>query len=290
MTISKKYRVDPGVEGMTFGCDPEMFIVNGEGHAVCPTFIPGTKEEPFKVDGGAIQRDGMAAEINIDPVDNYQDWHDKIKAVVNEVQKRLPSGHKISFQPSMKFTEEEWNKAPDDAKEMGCEPDYNAWTMDMNPSPDADKLPRVRAAGGHIHFGWTKGEDVTNLDHVTDCCDLAKMLDWCLALWACRIDKDNVRRQLYGKAGSIRVKDYGVEYRVLSNFWLKDDNHMLTTWNRTMRAINRMSKDFYPGNVGLRGNNPTSKFTFNDRVIASVNSGSIDNYLAEHFYRPIITI
>jgi hypothetical protein len=35
-------------------------------------------------------------------------------------------------------------------------------------------------------------------------------------------DKDNaVRRKKYGRAGEYRVKPYGLEYRVLSNFWLR---------------------------------------------------------------------
>ncbi len=61
--------------GFTFGCDPELFVINDEGVFVSAEgLIPGDKQNPYKVPGGAIQVDGMAAEFNIDPVTNYADF------------------------------------------------------------------------------------------------------------------------------------------------------------------------------------------------------------------------
>ena len=62
MTVAVK-----AMEGMTFGCDPELFVVNGNDEFVYPEWIPGNKEEPHPVEHGAVQIDGMAAEFNIDP-------------------------------------------------------------------------------------------------------------------------------------------------------------------------------------------------------------------------------
>jgi hypothetical protein len=42
------------------------------------------------------------------------------------------------------------------------------------------------------------------------------------------MDKGDLRKQLYGKAGAFRPKPYGAEYRVLSNFWVFDTK--LTGW------------------------------------------------------------
>jgi hypothetical protein len=51
------------------------------------------------------------------------------------------------------------------------------------------------------------------------------------------------RRKLYGGAGAYREKDYGFEYRTLSNFWVFDPK--LTKWafEQTDRAV----QDAYNG-------------------------------------------
>ena len=50
-------------------------------------------------------------------------------------------------------------------------------------------------------------------------------------------DQGHLRKQLYGKAGAFRPKPYGVEYRVLSNFWIFDKEKTNTVWNLTERAV-----------------------------------------------------
>ncbi len=41
-----------------------------------------------------------------------------------------------------------------------------------------------------------------------------------------KYDKDTARRELYGKAGAFREKDYGVEYRTPSNYWITSQDMM----------------------------------------------------------------
>ena len=53
-------------------------------------------------------------------------------------------------------------------------------------------------------------------------------MDVFLGLPSIFLDKDNTRREMYGKAGAFRLCNYGVEYRTLSNFWIKKQT--LVTW------------------------------------------------------------
>lgn len=109
---------------------------------------------------------------------------------------------------------------PFDVKRLGCEPDFNAWTSKVNPTPKTAKP--IRTAGGHIHLGWQeKGQGVTDL-HFGDCVRVVRQLDSTLYVMSHFWDNNQERRELYGKMGAFRPKEYGVEYRPLSNAWLTD--------------------------------------------------------------------
>jgi hypothetical protein len=271
----------PAMAGLTFGCDPELFVLDAEGVAVCADgLIPGTKTDPYKVPGGAVQVDGMAAEFNIDPVTTFEDFQSNCKLVMGSLKKMLPKGYTLSAVPAMEFTEKVWEESPDHAKELGCSPDFNAWTLEANPPPTPPEGSRLRTASGHIHVGWTNDIDPFNPDHIGHCVDLVKQLDWFLGTWSVTVDKDNRRRSLYGKAGAMRFKPYGVEYRVLSNFWLTTPNRMEKMWDRTQTAIHSMRDRCLP-----------DKFpTWNNRIIRSINESNIDAKLRYEFHNPIMSI
>ena len=236
------------MEGLTFGADPELFIINPAGDFVSAAgMIPGDKANPYKVEGGAVQVDGMAAEFNIDPVTNYTDFKKNITKVRKQLQDMLPKGYKLVATPTATFSQAEWDRSPEESKILGCSPDFDAWRKTVNPVPDSSDL--VRHAGGHLHIGWTEGADTSDGMYVQSSIDLIRQLDWFLATWSILKDSDNLRRSSYGKAGAMRFKPYGVEYRTLSNFWLdtdKDPYILLEVWNRMQSAINRMQTDFLP--------------------------------------------
>lgn len=271
------------LKGFKFGCDPELFILDQKGEPVCAEgLIPGTKSDPYPVLGGAVQVDGMAAEFNIEPADNYASFQGRVRTVMTELFKMLPKGYTFSDKPVVTFSEKVWEEAPDKAKELGCTPDFNAWTGLPNPPPNDPENPRMRTASGHIHLGWTEGESIADLQHLMNCQDIVKQLDWYLGAWSTTVDPYIERRRLYGKAGACRYKDYGVEYRVLSNFWLFNDN-ILPVWNRLQRGILDMRDGFLPEASGYS--------PWNGRVIKAVEEGlTNDETLTNNFQFPLLSL
>jgi hypothetical protein len=281
--VAKKTETEtilPGKEGFLFGCDPELFVFNQDGVPVCADMIPGNKRHPKKVPGGAIQRDGMAAEFNIDPVNNFEDFDKNIVLVMGALEACLPDGYTLKAVPAVTFSEQAFADAPRDATELGCSPDYNAWTGGVNPPPYCGDNPLLRTASGHLHVGWTEGQETTDLQHVMNCCDLVKQFDWYLGGWSVKEDPDPARRLLYGKAGACRFKPYGVEYRVLSNFWVTSRESRLAVWNRMQAAI-----------TDLRNNNLAERYSNYNRSLTDMIDNSIrDGFMESNFAYPLKSI
>jgi hypothetical protein len=276
------------MEGFTFGCDPELFIFNENGEPVgAEGIIPGNKWEPFAVNKGAVQVDGMAAEFNIDPASTFEEFDTNIVTVLKELKKFLPKGHTLKAVPAVTFSEEEWSKASEDSKELGCMPDFNAWEGNLNPPPDTSANPRTRCAGGHLHVGWTKDADLSDISHVLNGRDLVKQLDYYLGAWSLQKDGDPTRRSLYGKAGACRFKPYGVEYRVLSNFWVTTKTQRLAVWNRMQTAIHDMRRSFLPEAKPI---NSKRSYDFSGLLVSSINNSVRDPDLEKVFRFPISTI
>lgn len=285
MDAKKKTREETGKpkkarEGFTFGCDPEGFIFEGDKPIpASKAGIPGSKERPYRVLGGAIQVDGMAAEFNIDPVDTYEDWESNIQVVIEQLESLLPDGLCLKFVPSVVFDEDTFNKAPDKAKAIGCMPDVDAYTGQINPIPMSENV-FMRCAGGHIHLGWPTDNDARNLQHTLACRDIAKQLDWFLGAWSILNDGDKERRKTYGKAGAIRYKPYGVEYRTLSNFWVTAPELRLEVWNRMNEAVNTMAKIYVPDQLAV----------FSTKLQSAIEQGIADDSLLSVGQYPIQTL
>lgn len=210
---------------VTVGCDPEIFVApkNKKTLVTAHGLIPGNKYDPHNVLDGMVQVDGCALEFGIIPANNAYEWFDRVKSVMAQLKDMVPS-HKLLIQPTAEFETSYWERSvPDAAKELGCEPDFNAWTGEMNPKPDTTKSPTLRTAAGHIHVGWCKNKDVLDKNHIEDCRLVVKQLDYYIGIFSLIWDPDGTRRELYGKAGAYRPKPYGCEYRVPSNMWLSCD-------------------------------------------------------------------
>lgn len=267
-------------EGFQFGADPEVFVFYKNEPVSAAGLIPGTKEEPYLVEDGAVQVDGMAAEFNINPAKTFQEFNKNIGSVMKQLEAMLPKGHELRVVPSVNFSYDAMNVAPDEAKVLGCNPDYNAWTGEINPPPSDPEDPFMRCAAGHIHIGWTEGAELTDAQHTMNCRDLVKQLDWYLGGWSIRTDSDPTRRKLYGRAGAYRPKTYGVEYRVLSNFWITTRERRLAVWNRLQTAIRDMSTTYMPDLYG--SSNPS--------LVEAINTTSVNKSLENVCRYPLFTL
>lgn len=277
-------------DGFSFGADPEFFLQKNGVLVPASDYLPGNKAEPHALDKGAVQVDGMAAEFNIEPAKSYDEFTTNIVTVIKQIKGMLPKD--VTFSPliSARFDEDVWARAPEEDKELGCSPDTNAWTGDFNEMPGLEDDPRLRCVGGHVHIGWTEDALISDMQHVMNCRDLVKQLDWMLGSWSLAHDNDNVRRKLYGKAGACRYKPYGVEYRVLSNFWVTDARLRLQVWNRMQIAINTMRSMFMPEKVKNGAYKWKMEGDANDILVQSINTSQMNENLKKTYSFPITTL
>lgn len=207
---------------ITLGADPEVFLRDFNGKMISAVGkIGGTKEKPIPIPGMGniyrdeftMQEDNVALEYNIPPAYNIDDFVDYNEMALLALDDMLPADLEICIVPSAKFDPDQLNTRQ--AKRFGCDPDYNAWTGAINPSPK--KKTNLRSCGGHIHLGLDQSMNPLDIE------EIVRYMDLFLGVPSILLDFDKNRRQLYGKAGSFRFQSYGLEYRTLSNFWLNDE-------------------------------------------------------------------
>lgn len=213
----------------TVGADPEIFVKQ-KGKAVSAHgLVEGDKKNPLKTSKGAVQVDGMALEFNIDPVSagDFESFNKNIVQTVKELRTLVGSDYNFNPSPVQEFDSDYLEAQPEEAKELGCDPDFNAYTLEENPMPDGTR--NFRTGAGHIHIGWGSDIPVDNQDHFEICANFIKFMDATVGMAMTVIDQDPRRRELYGKAGAFRPKSYGVEYRTPSNVWItsKDKRKMI---------------------------------------------------------------
>jgi hypothetical protein len=216
------------------GCDPEVFIKQKGIFKSAYNLIKGDKKNPQKIRSGAVQVDGMALEFNIDPAATEDEFVFNVQDVFNQMKAMVPK-YEVVVSPVAHFDAAYMKKQPKEALELGCDPDYNAWTGEANARPDGDRP--MRTASGHIHIGWTANRSKDDMGHVNDCHIIAKQMDYYLGLTSLFYDKEVERREMYGKAGAVRYKPYGVEYRTLSNAWLKSETLMRFVYRNAVKAV-----------------------------------------------------
>lgn len=221
---------------LLIGADPEFFVKkNGEfisGH----TFECGTKSLPMKTEHGHVQVDGVALEVNVPPAETRDGFVANVLAVISDLHEIVgPAGCEVIAQPTALFDQKYFKSLPRAVRQLGCNPDYNAYTMGLNDTPNG-RVP-FRTGAGHIHLGWTKDQDTQDWSFFVACCDLARQLDYFVGLRTLKFDKDNTRRSLYGNAGAFRPKPYGMEYRVPSSAWLTDRTLMEEVYDASVAGF-----------------------------------------------------
>lgn len=219
------------------GCDPEVFVKQKGLFRSAHNLIKGDKKNPQKVRRGAVQVDGMALEFNIDPAGSEDEFCINVQDVFNQMKLMVPE-YEVVAVPVAHFTEAYMKKQPAAALELGCDPDYNAWTGMVNEKPNANRP--MRTASGHVHIGWTNNKEHDDYEHIDKAGAVGRQMDFFLGLGSIFYDDDQERREMYGLPGCVRYKPYGVEYRTLSNAWLNSENLMRWVYRSAVTGVNRL--------------------------------------------------
>jgi hypothetical protein len=216
------------------GADPEIFVGNSNGVKSIIGLIGGTKDYPMPLpigEGFAVQEDNVAMEFNIPPSPSKELFVSNIATAREFLAKTVFDMHGLSLVRSsaVSFPEEELDHPL--ARMFGCDPDFNAWTGKKNPRPNAaDK--NLRSCGGHVHIG-IKGTKYEGLEIRS----IIKACDVYLGIPSVLQDEGELRKSLYGKAGAYRPKNYGGEYRSLSNYWVFEEKKCEWVYENTERAL-----------------------------------------------------
>lgn len=211
----------------SIGCDPEFFVKNKRKIIESSKLIPedGIKFSCFAKKANSttvnIVCDGVQIEINPAPSSCRAYVGNAIAEAFKKLKDSIDNDNKITLTPVVKLSKKAMKELSDKAKTFGCAPSFNNYTSSVSVIPvDASKY-QYRSAGGHLHIG-----DVTVKKYLQKEVDLTiKFLDLICGNTCVLIDTDPAqkeRRKVYGKAGEYRLPSYGIEYRTLSNFWLKD--------------------------------------------------------------------
>ena len=229
---------------ITIGTDPEFFLSNkGEYVSSQSAKIQGTKHEPVALkNGGTIQRDNVAVEFATPPAKTRKGFVNKVKSCLIDAHGMLPDGHEMVVEPSATFDQVQLEDP--EAQEFGCDPDFNAYTVAMNEKPWCGDST-FRSCGAHIHVGGVEdhGAPIKGLEFLLEFdgkINVVKAMDLFHGIISTVLDNSEAavkRRELYGKAGCHRPTDYGVEYRVLSNYWMKSPELVMMMDSLTRDAV-----------------------------------------------------
>lgn len=206
------------------GGDPEVFVkdkLTGRVTISCGK-VGGLKGAgvpfgPKRGFGLKMLEDNVTVEFNFNAVTDAYAWSDCLSSLWNETVVHLarkglePIPTSVHNFAAADFTSEA-------AFKFGCDPDYDAYDpLDKKRIVDVTRLGNSRCCGGHIHLGYNNPSKMP-------ASAVAILCDMFIGLPSVSYDAQGLRRSYYGLAGLYRPKPYGIEYRTMSNWWLRPES------------------------------------------------------------------
>lgn len=212
---------------VTIGSDPELMLVDTKQSKVVSSIpvIKRDKHNPVLLgDGIKMYSDNVLVEAAFPPANTTSTFLTIIRRTLVRMQEYLGERYFLLPKASHIYDHVELGPKPDIMKgelpvewEIGCNPSWNVYSLENNvPPPFSDGM---RTGSFHIHLGSEK------LKTPAQKMDMIRLLDLYVGLASVIFDRDDTslsRRLLYGRAGEFRNTPYGIEYRVLSNFALRN--------------------------------------------------------------------
>lgn len=189
------------------GSDPEFILLDKNNNPVSAIGIDNSENNV------SIYADNVLVEFSHEPF-KPEHFAQGMKGVMAEVES-LVANHKEGYhfkvgQCAAHFSNEQLD-CPE-AHEIGCNPFMSAYDVTAYQVPKPYET-NDRFAGGHIHIAYDKESFPPHM--------LVQLLDEKLLPLDPNHNK-TLRSSFYGAKGSFRLKDYGLEYRAVSNWWLDE--------------------------------------------------------------------
>jgi len=249
--------------GFSFGSDPEFMVEKEDGTLVSAIKVLKGFGKYNKLSVPHDQNtfyDNVLMEFNVAPSATFRDFEEHFTTCLRFANELLgKDGLRLRQQSSATFPLSECMDK--ESLEFGCDPEFSIYKIkdgiiqQLNP-PKLPKGNTFRSCGGHIHIG----HPIATLDGGNPQM-VVKMMDLFVGNTALLINHDptaDARREIYGGAGTHRLADYGLEYRTLSNFWLRGP-----AWAEVIYRLTRLAVQLAVARPELASSLATDKETEN---------------------------
>lgn len=235
---------------ITLGADPEIFFEKSGKILGAEKIIPSEGLGDNNYGLGGVVLDGVQAELH-PPATYRANVILNLRRIFTQLKNHLDGipNVKICMAEMVEITKQELDSLGEEARLLNCKPSMNIYGI-KKAEVDGSKY-RKRSASGHIHM--TPSGAIFGRKH-DNRLRLVPILDIILGNTCVMIDRDPAqveRRKLYGRVGEYRLPLYGLEYRTLSNFWLRSpiladfvfsmaemaDNIVMTSMNNAGKGV-----------------------------------------------------
>jgi hypothetical protein len=216
----------------SFGTDPE-FMLEKDGKIYSAIgMLAGDKDRKTKLKEFEFYYDNVLAECTIPPTYTNTDAVNTIKNCIKTLH-QIVKPMKPIIKASHHYDKSElWHK---DAFKVYCVEENCCYTMrEIQQDEEIFNKTNLRSAGGHIHIGHPE------LKKKWNGWIAARLMDLFLGIPSVFLDDDPTsknRKKIYGQAGRFRFTSYGIEYRSLSNFWLKSPKLVSFVFNASQKVV-----------------------------------------------------
>lgn len=240
---------------------PPQSLIQDHGVA---TEIIKDKVVLTKSDKYQWSEDGAAIEMQMSPATDFVTFRSTVQAGLLGLQQFLKGfGMSVYKNPLAVFDlDEYWNNRDESFREcviFGCDPDmfpelYVDIGLDEEDNEEVDvSNHKYRYGGGHIHIQAPENDPevfMRNWPEAAIVFDFTAGLANVVKKRAPRVEKQEMARlDYYGRPGRIRLQEYdpkngvfGIEYRVLSNYWVGNPsfmNRLLMTLDFAARILEK---------------------------------------------------
>lgn len=231
------------INNVTFGSDPEYFIVNKDNEMILSSinFIRGTKLEPESLgDGFFILKDNILVEGNIPPTNDPVKFMNNLIELKNRINKYLK---KIDGSLEVKHADclnvNPMFLTDPEALEFGCSPYFNAWDTKVHRANDLSDV-NYRTAGFHLHFGYSLNSENPYRKDIFNKI-ITKAFDMFVVIPSMYKYVDRRRFENYGGLGQFRHTSYGVECRSLGAYFA-DERYLPWVIEQSCKALSFVKK------------------------------------------------